>query len=119
MKTIDDFADVRTGDKGDTLILAVLARDSDAYCLIEKQLTAGAVAAHYALGLSGPVTRKVLPQLKSLVFTLPGALGGGVTGSPVLDGHGKTLSYHLLSMPVRTPEQHLHAGHGAAQVTDA
>jgi hypothetical protein len=100
MSTVDDCADVRTGDKGDTLILAVRARDASAYLLLEERLTAEAVAGHYALALTGPVVRRLLPGLHALVFTLPGALGGGVTGSPVLDGHGKALSYHLLSMPI-------------------
>ncbi|EYT54187.1 AtuA-related protein [Kocuria sp. UCD-OTCP] len=101
MSTVDDCADVRTGDKGDTLILAVRARDEAAYRLLEDVLTAEAVTGHYALDLTGPVARRLLPGLHALVFTLPGALGGGVTGSPVLDGHGKALSYHLLSMPLR------------------
>lgn len=106
MATVDDYADVRTGDKGDTLILAVLARDEHGYEVLEESLTAEAVAEHYALGLTGTVSRKALPALKALVFTLPGALGGGVTGSPVLDGHGKILSYHLLSLLI-----HGKAGH--------
>lgn len=106
MITVDDYADVRTGDKGDTLILAVLARDVSGYELLVKLLTEEAVTAHYALDLTGPVARKAMPALRALVFTLPGALGGGVTGSPVLDGHGKTLSYHLLNLPLGTPPHH-------------
>lgn len=44
--------------------------------------------------------RFVVPGLHALVFSLPGALDWGVTGSPVLDGLGKTLSYHLLTIPL-------------------
>ncbi|WP_413542622.1 hypothetical protein [Citricoccus nitrophenolicus] len=106
MRTVDDCADVRAGDKGDTLILAVLARDASAYSLLEDVLTSSSIAAHYPLDLTAPVTRREMPALRALVFTLPGALGGGVTGSPVLDGHGKTLSYHLLSMPLETSPHH-------------
>lgn len=106
MATVDEYADVRTGDKGDTLILAVLARDEQAYELLAGTLTADAVAAHYALDLTGTVSRTTLPGLRALVFTLPGALGGGVTGSPVLDGHGKTLSYHLLSLLINVETRH-------------
>ncbi|RWZ85102.1 MULTISPECIES: AtuA-related protein [Glutamicibacter] len=98
MATIDSYADVRTGDKGDTLILSVLARDEKSYELLVGELTANRVAQHYSLPMSGPVTRKVVDSTRALVFTLPGALGGGVTGSPVLDGHGKSLSYHLLTL---------------------
>ena len=36
----------------------------------------------------------------AMVFELPGVLGGGVTGSPALEGHGKTLGYHLLSLEI-------------------
>ncbi|QGW25787.1 MULTISPECIES: hypothetical protein [unclassified Dietzia] len=103
MSTVDSYADVRTGDKGDTLILDVLARDQAAYDLLAGALTAEAVAAHYALDLTGPVVRRLLPGLRALVFVLPGALGGGVTGSPVLDGHGKALSYHLLGYRLDGP----------------
>ncbi|MCZ2846392.1 AtuA-related protein [Modestobacter sp. VKM Ac-2978] len=99
-RTIDELADVRTGDKGDTLILAVLPRSAEAAALLERELTAERVAAHYAPLVQGEVDRVVQPHLPGLVFTLPGALGGGVTGSPVLDGHGKALSYHLLSMEI-------------------
>lgn len=106
MRTVDDCADVRTGDKGDTLILAVLARDETAYRLLDDALTAETVADHYALALTGPVSRRLLPGLHALVFTLPGALGGGVTGSPVLDGHGKALSYHLLSLSLSDSPHH-------------
>lgn len=48
--------------------------------------------------MTGPVDRYEVPGLPALVFRLPGALGGGVTGSLTLDGHGKTLSYHLLTL---------------------
>ncbi|WP_442853267.1 AtuA-related protein [Arthrobacter sp. H14] len=41
-----------------------------------------------------------MPRLPGIVFELPGVLGGGVTNSPSLDGHGKSLSYHLLSLKV-------------------
>ena len=102
METVEDYADVRTGDKGDTLILAVLARSEEAYHLLERALSPEAIATHYALPLSGPVVKRSLPGLNAFVFTLPGALGGGVTGSPVLDGHGKALSYHLLSLALST-----------------
>ena len=98
--TIDDLADVRAGDKGDTLILAVLPRDAAAAALLERELTAARVAAHFAPLVQGEVGRVVQPHLPGLVFTLPGVLGGGVTGSPVLDGHGKALSYHLLSLEI-------------------
>ena len=100
MRTVDDLADVRTGDKGDTLILAVFPRTDEDYELLSGALTVDAVAGHFAPLVTGAVRRTEMPLVSGLVFELPGVLGGGVTGSPVLDGHGKCLSYHLLSMAV-------------------
>lgn len=94
--TVDDLADVRAGDKGDTLILAVLPRDVEAYALLERSLTPEAVARHFAV--TDPVVRTELPHLPALVFRVPAILAGGVTGHSGLDGHGKTLGYHLLML---------------------
>lgn len=97
MTSVDDLADVRAGDKGDTLILGVIARSTQGYERLSDALTADAVAKRFGLA-PGAVARVALPQLRSLSFTLRGALGGGVTGSTNLDGHGKTMSYHLLGL---------------------
>ncbi|MEV1294594.1 hypothetical protein [Pseudonocardia sp. NPDC049635] len=95
---VDDVADVRAGDKGDTLMLAVLPRDEAGWALLREQLTGAAVRRHFGPAVTGPVDRYEVPGLPALVFRLPGALGGGVTGSLTLDGHGKALSYHLLTL---------------------
>jgi hypothetical protein len=97
--TLDELADVRAGDKGDTLILAVLPRTSEAFDPLIEQLTEEVVARHFQCTVA-EVTRTVLPQVRALVFNLHGVLGGGVTGSTSLDGHGKTLSYYLLTLPL-------------------
>jgi len=97
---LDDLADVRAGDKGDTLILAVIARNPAAYEQLTDRLTADAVAARYHPLITGPCRRTCQPNQLAMVFELPGVLGGGVTGSPVLDGHGKTLGYHLLGLQI-------------------
>ncbi|MFC4000217.1 hypothetical protein ACFS2C_02985 [Prauserella oleivorans] len=95
---VDDVADVRAGDKGDILMLAVFPREKEWFAVLDRLLTAEAVRAHFAPLVTGEVRRHVVPGLPALVFRLPGVLGGGVTGSTVLDGHGKTLSYHLLTL---------------------
>ena len=95
---LDDIADARAGDKGGTLILAVLPRGAAAWPLLREHLTADLVRRHFGQTVTGPVTRSEVPGLPALVFRLPGVLGGGVTGSTALDGHGKTLSYHLLAL---------------------
>jgi hypothetical protein len=97
--TVDDMATVRTGDKGDTLIIGVVARAGVEFSELSKIVTEEAVARHFEL--SAPrVTRSLLPGLGAMSFELKGMLGQGVTGMSHLDGHGKTMSYHLLTMPV-------------------
>ncbi len=98
--SVDDLADVRTGDKGDTLILSVFPRDAAAHDYLVKNLTVERVSSHFGQLVTGLVRRTDLPNLPGIVYELPGVLGGGVTGSPTLDGHGKTLSYHLLSLQI-------------------
>ncbi|SNS57108.1 AtuA-related protein [Rhodococcoides kyotonense] len=100
MITVDDLADVRTGDKGDTLILAVIARDRRAYDHLVESLTLDRVVAHFGNRTTRSPRRTLQENLTAMVFELPGQLGGGVTGSAELDGHGKTLSYHLLGLAV-------------------
>ncbi|WP_412004681.1 hypothetical protein [Micrococcus yunnanensis] len=100
MTVIDDLADVRTGDKGDTLIVAVVARDTAAYRVLESHLSAEVVGRRYAMADDKVPTRTLMPNVNAMVFNLPGVLGGGVTGSPVLDGHGKCMGYHLLDLEI-------------------
>lgn len=95
---LDDVADVRAGDKGDTLILAVLPRDAAGWEVVRQRLTPARVAEHFGSSVRGEVQRHELLHLPGLVFRVPGVLAGGVTGAVTLDGHGKTLSYHLLDI---------------------
>jgi hypothetical protein len=95
---VDDLADARAGDKGGTLILAVLPRDPAHWPYLREHLTAERVREHFGPAVSGAVTRCEFPGLPGLVFRIPGVLQGGVTASTALDGHGKALSYHLLTM---------------------
>lgn len=94
---LDHYADVRTGDKGEDLMVAVLARSETDYPLIAEQVTESAVAAHYGLSPSS-VTRTLMPGISAAVYHLRGILHGGVTGSTYLDGHGKTMGYHVLTL---------------------
>ncbi|SDR97028.1 hypothetical protein SAMN04489752_0702 [Brevibacterium siliguriense] len=96
--TVDDLATVRAGDKGDTLILGVVARDDVDFSVLSHAITEESVADHFGLPVSR-VKRSPLSQLNAMSIELKGMLGSGVTGVSHLDGHGKTLSYHLLTMP--------------------
>lgn len=92
-----DIAHTRTGDKGNRSTLSVIAYDPKDFALLEQQLTAERVRAHFAGLVNGPVERYDLPQLGALNFVMHNALGGGVTRSLALDAHGKCLSAHLLT----------------------
>ena len=93
-----EIAHSRTGDKGDTSNISVIAYDERNYPIIERHVTAERVKAHFAEIVRGDVLRYELPQLGALNFVLKGALGGGVTRSLALDAHGKSLSSALLDL---------------------
>jgi hypothetical protein len=92
------IAHARTGDKGDTANVCVIARSPADYLRLERELTAERVARHLAGIVRGPVVRHALPGLGALNFVLEQALGGGVTRSLALDAHGKSLAAALLAL---------------------
>jgi hypothetical protein len=92
------LAHSRTGDKGNTSNISVIAFDPADYPFLCEHVTAGRVQAYFAGIVSGEVTRYELPRLGALNFVLAGALGGGVTRSLALDAHGKGLSSALLDL---------------------
>jgi hypothetical protein len=100
MRTLRELAHSRTGDKGDTSNISLIAYDAADYPLLARQVTPARVRAHFAGIVFGEVTRYELPTLGALNFVLEGALGGGVTRSLALDAHGKSLSSALLSMEI-------------------
>jgi hypothetical protein len=93
-----EIAHSRTGDKGNTSNISVIAYEERNYPLIERFVTAERVRAHFAEVVCGEMQRYELPQLGALNFVLKGALGGGVTRSLALDAHGKSLSSALLDL---------------------
>lgn len=97
-----DIAHVRTGDKGDTSQIAVIAYRAGDFPLLVANVTPERVAAHLGLHGYGPVQRYELPALGALNLVIEGALAGGVTRSLALDAHGKTLGAQLLDLPIIT-----------------
>lgn len=97
------FAHARTGDKGDTSNISVIAYDLADFAFLAEHVTAARVAAHFAAFVHGNVTRYELPHLGALNFVLEGALGGGVTRSLAIDTHGKSLSSSLLELELPDP----------------
>lgn len=93
----------RSGDKGDTCNIGVLARSPLAYEWLRSYLTAGRIKRFFGDKVRGKVTRYELDNLQGLNFLLAGALGGGGTTSLLVDPQGKTMSQALLQMVVRVP----------------
>jgi hypothetical protein len=95
-----DFAHSRTGDKGNTSNISVIAFDPRDYDHLLAHVTPERLKAHFEGVVFGEVQRFELPQLHALNFVLKRALGGGVTRSLSLDAHGKSLSSALLDLDI-------------------
>ena len=99
-----DIAHARSGDKGDTANVGVIALRPEWYPLLERELTRERVAQHFAGIITGDVERFELPNLSALNFLLHGALGGGGTLSLKTDAQGKVYSTALLRMTLEVPD---------------
>jgi hypothetical protein len=99
-----DIAHARSGDKGDTANVGLIALKPEWYSLLERYVTRDAVAAHFENVIDGPVERFELPNLKALNFLLHGALDGGGTLSLKTDAQGKVFSTALLRMFIDVPD---------------
>ena len=99
-----DIAHARSGDKGDTANVGVIALRPEWYPVIEREVTRERVQEHFAQVISGPVERFTLPNLKALNFLLHGALDGGGTLSLKTDAQGKVFSTALLRMTLDLPD---------------
>ncbi len=98
------LAHARSGDKGDTCNIGVIARAPEIYPWLARTLTAPLVKRHFRGITLGAVERHEAPNLGALNFLLHESLGGGGTVSLRLDAQGKTLSHALLAMEVRVPK---------------
>jgi hypothetical protein len=99
------LAHARSGDKGDTANIGLIARHSDFYPILVGEVTAERVKSHFEGICRGKVERFELPNLDALNFLLHESLGGGGTVSLKTDAQGKTLSTALLRMEVDAPEE--------------
>jgi hypothetical protein len=95
-----EVAHARSGDKGDTANVGLIARRPEYYPILVREVTPERVAEHFRGMLTGGVERFELPNLHALNFLLHGALGGGGTVSLKTDAQGKTLSTALLRMEI-------------------
>ena len=98
-----DVAHARSGDKGDTANVGLIAYEERWYPFLVQYVTRDAVAKHFGTNIDGPVERFELPNLWALNFLLHGALDGGGTLSLKTDAQGKVFSTALLRMVVELP----------------
>jgi hypothetical protein len=95
-----DIAHSRAGDKGNTLTLSLIPFKEEDFAWLCKEITADKVKEHLKEIVKGDITRYELPNIAALLFVCRQALSGGVTTSPAMDTHGKSLSYALLEMEI-------------------
>ncbi len=98
------IAHARSGDKGDTANIGLIALKPEYYPLLVEKVTAERVKEHFAGICKGKVERFELPNLGALNFLLHEALGGGGTITLKHDAQGKTLSTALLRMEIEVPD---------------
>ena len=99
-----ELAHARSGDKGDTANVGLIALKPEYYPILVKHVTAARVARHFKGMISGPVERFELPNLHALNFLLHGALDGGGTISLKTDAQGKVFSTALLRLELELPK---------------
>ncbi len=99
-----DIAHARSGDKGDTANVGVIALEPRWYEVLEQFVTRKRVADHFRGMIDGDVERYELPNLNALNFLLHGALDGGGTLSLKTDAQGKVYSTALLRMVIDVPD---------------
>jgi hypothetical protein len=100
-----DIAHARSGDKGDTANVGVIALEPKWYGVLEHYVTHNRVAEHFSGMIEGDVERFELPNLGALNFLLHGALDGGGTLSLKTDAQGKVYSTALLRMVIDVPDE--------------
>jgi hypothetical protein len=101
-----EIAHSRTGDKGNTSNISVIAYDPAHFQHLRNEVTVERVRNLFSEIVHGEIRRYELPKLSALNFVLHGALGGGVTRSLALDAHGKGLSSALLDLEIEDIQGH-------------
>jgi hypothetical protein len=97
---LSQIAHTRSGDKGDTANIGVIAWREEDYPVLVRELTADRVKAYFGELVQGEVERFELPNLGALNFLLHGSLGGGGTVTLRVDAQGKTYGAALLNMEI-------------------
>jgi hypothetical protein len=99
------IAHARSGDKGDTANVGLIALRDEVYPLLVREVTSARVKEHFRGICKGEVERFELPNLGALNFLLHESLGGGGTLSLMTDAQGKTFSTALLRMEIEIEDE--------------
>ena len=102
------LAHARSGDKGDTANVGLIALRDEYYPILVREVTAERVKEHFRGVCKGEVQRFELPNLGALNFLLHESLDGGGTLSLMTDAQGKTFSTALLRMHIEVPDDEVH-----------
>lgn len=98
------LAHARSGDKGDTANVGLIALKPEYFPWLTREVTAERVKEHFTGICQGEVERFELPNLDALNFLLHESLDGGGTLSLMTDAQGKTFSTALLRMKIEVPD---------------
>ena len=110
------LAHARSGDKADWVDFGLFAWNAAGYAILEREVTAARVQAHFAPWLPGEVEAWPLPNILALKFVLKGALQGGGARNLRLDNLGKAMAGALLRMEIEVSEEALQAALGEHRV---
>lgn len=99
------LAHARSGDKGDTANVGLIALHEEIYPILVREVTTERVKQHFVGICKGEVERFELPNLGALNFLLHESLGGGGTLSLMTDAQGKTFSTALLRMEIEISDE--------------
>jgi len=99
------LAHARSGDKGDTANVGIIALKPEYYPILKEKLTVERVKAHFGNMVKGTVERFEMPNIGALNFLLHNALGGGGTLTLKHDAQGKTFSTAFLRMEIEVEKE--------------
>jgi len=102
---LGEIAYARSGDKGSSANIGVIAKTEESYAVMVEHLTAARVAEFFGPMGTRSVTRFELPNLEALNFVLEGVLAGGGSRSLRVDAQGKALGQALLEIEIEVPEE--------------
>jgi hypothetical protein len=101
---LEDVAHARSGDKGDSSNVGLIADSAAVYEILVRELTPARVKRHFGGVVKGEVDRYEVPNLRALNFILHDSLGGGGSASLLTDAQGKTHAQALLRLEIDLPD---------------